>query len=468
MFGLRRLPSSVPGFFSTIARGNATLTVSSQITPESSQPPPSKAKSSEPDHAAASKNPSTDGEVGVTGTTEDRKKRRKIPPKRPSISFDTPRSWNRPLREGVVPAYDLALSTLKRDSANLKLEAKQMRINIKEKEAGYQELKAKMDSLREVEGALEKRLELKEELQKLDQELEKMLEKLHIVEVQSEVNLPNVRWKVNNAMADMSKIEHRHLVEQKWRKDGALHLLMERLYQMNVVPDVLPELNPNIDLHVVARTTPREFLESKKVRKAVEPGAFLKPKQTLDAPKLHVNVFHADERLYTMLLVDPDVPNPESESFTTYLHWMKPNIALSASSPSRIPNLNTHTRYIPPHPQRGSPYHRYICLLLPQPPLGASEYTLTAASRATGPTSVHLDIPIVSETERFGFNIREFMRRWNLSGAKGGAGHMWREIWDEDVTAIYKDILKREEPRYGRPPKMDGYAHIKEQKKYIL
>lgn len=121
----------------------------------------------------------------------------------------------------------------------------------------------------------------------------------------------------------------------------------------------------------------------------------------------------------------------------------RPNISLSALSTSRIPEPNTHTRYIPPHPQRGSPYHRYVCLLLPQPPLGGSEYTLTGAYRATTshPTSVQLDIPIVSDEERLGFNVRKFASQWNLNGAKGGGVHMWREVWDDDVSLIYKDIL---------------------------
>ena len=34
-------------------------------------------------------------------------------------------------------------------------------------------------------------------------------------------------------------------------------------------------------------------------------------------------MFHTDTRLYTLLMVDLDVPNPESQSFTTYLHWMQ-------------------------------------------------------------------------------------------------------------------------------------------------
>jgi len=169
-----------------------------------------------------------------------------------------------------------------------------------------------------------------------------------------------------------------------------------------------------------------------------------------------------------MLLVDPDVPNPESESFTTFLHWMKPNIALSATSTSLL-NLNTHTKYIPPHPQRGTPYHRYATLLLPQPPRGRSDYTLAAASRAGEiPTSMHLDIPVVPDEERLGFDVRRFVQTWNLNGDKGGGAHMWREVWDENVPIIYKDILKKAEPHYGCSTKVDPYATIKEKKKYIL
>ena len=108
--------------------------------------------------------------------------------------------WNRPLKKGVVPAYDLALATLTKDSLLLKAEAKQMRYDISKKEADYQKLKIKLENLPNEGTVSEERIALNEELRTLDEELEKMLEKLNIVEVQSEVNLPDVRWKVNNAM----------------------------------------------------------------------------------------------------------------------------------------------------------------------------------------------------------------------------------------------------------------------------
>ena len=108
------------------------------------------------------------------------------------------------------------------------------------------------------------------------------------------------------------------------------------------------------------------------------------------------------------------------------------------------------------------------------------------ARRATGPTSEHLDIPVVPDSERLGFDVREFASRWNLNGSNGGGAHMWREVWDETVSGIYKNVLSEfhftssqsdvglltlliietEEPKFGRPPKVDVYAEFK-QKRYI-
>ena len=54
---------------------------------------------------------------------------------------------------------------------------------------------------------------------------------------------------------------------------------MERIHQMHVVPDVLPELHPSIDLHVTATALPQEIRLNSKIDKEVEPGVFLLPQQ---------------------------------------------------------------------------------------------------------------------------------------------------------------------------------------------
>ncbi|KAF8213817.1 phosphatidylethanolamine-binding protein [Mycena galopus ATCC 62051] len=295
-----------------------------------------------------------------------------------------PRRWNMPLPAGVLPAYDEALKLIRKDAWNVRKEAKRQRRDV--------------DRLHRVlSGEVPERPRA---------QLEAKRAKLHVLDVQSEVNLPEVRWSVANAMADMRIPSHRHL--------------------MHVLPDVLPILHPSIDLHVTARLMPEHFESLMKRNrfqrrvntfKEVVPGNYLTPRQTRVPPKLYANVFHTDVRLYTMLLVDPDVPDPENETYTTFLHWLKytqhPPLATHTG---RIPLLNTHTPYIPPHPQRGTPYHRYTLLLLPQPPLPGMRC-------------------VIPDEERLHFD-------YGINGAMGGGAHMWREVWDKYVGAVYRYELR--------------------------
>ncbi len=110
------------------------------------------------------------------------RRKRKQPTKRPDISLQSPRKWTRPLAHGVVPAYDLALAEITRDSNTIKKEAAELRTLLKTKQDAHA---ASTDP---------------DTLHALDAEVEAILRKLNILDVQSEVNLPWVRWKVNNAM----------------------------------------------------------------------------------------------------------------------------------------------------------------------------------------------------------------------------------------------------------------------------
>ncbi|KAG1908632.1 phosphatidylethanolamine-binding protein [Suillus fuscotomentosus] len=349
---------------------------------------------------------------------------RAIRTRRPRISLQHPREWNRPLAFGVLPAFDEALKVIKEDSMALK------------------------DEVTALEGAIARE---KETPQPDQHALRVMEDRLRILEVQSEINFPQVRWKCANGMADMSKAVDRHLLEQRWRKEGALDLLMERIHQMKVVPDVLPDIHPSLDLRVnfpkVKSDAGLQATVSKTVYERVEPGVFLLPEQTVEPPKIYTTVFHPEERLYTLLMIDPDFPDETNKTFQTYLHWLQPNIPLSSVSPSSVPNLNTHTAYIPPHPQRGTNYHRYTILLLPQ--------------------HSRLSIHMVAKDKRTGFDVRTFMEKHGLDKNVGGGVHMWREVWSEGVPAVYKEILKTAEPKFGRMPKADRYGDFRGKKRYV-
>ncbi|KAI0258257.1 phosphatidylethanolamine-binding protein [Gloeopeniophorella convolvens] len=347
---------------------------------------------------------------------------------RPSISIERPREWNRPVAPGVIPAYDEALAYIRADSAAVQAEADALRLSLEKGEISAEEMQEARD-------------------------------RLDTLEVMAQVNLPEVRWKAANGMGplsiylcapDMSQKVYRHLVEQHWRNDGALDLLMERLYQMHVVPDILPELKPSVDLRVVFPEAPptNPVLRARVKRRTapVEAGMFMVNEQTRRPPKLFASAFHPEPRMYTLLMVDPDVPDEENQSFRTYLHWLQPNITLSATTAGLLPPA-AHTPYVPPHPAKGTPYHRYALLLLPH-----AEPT-TKLSLPSGPL------------ERDNFNLREFVETHRL-GTNGGGAFMWRSVWDEESSRIWREVIKKPEPRYGYPPKPDRYAELKATKKY--
>lgn len=358
----------------------------------------------------------------LEAAAESTKKRWPYKPRRPNISRDRPREWHRPLAFGVLPAYDEALKYIKADSEKIKAQEQQLK-------AALAETKASAGLNAEAVQEMEKKLE--------------------ILQIQSQVNLPEVRWKAKNGMADMSNAVDRHIIEKRWREEGRLDELMERIHQMFIVPDVIPYLHPSLDLRVTypqARTTSRRQ-PGKTQHMLVEPGTFLLPEQTTKPPKLHTSVFHTDTRLYTLLMVDPDVPDEANGTFQTYLHWLQPNVPLSATSSSPIADPNGHTEYIPPHPQKGTPYHRYTVLLLPQ--------------------KASVSVPVLQKDQRYGFSVRDFIEKYELDLSAGGGAFMWREVWSDAVPTIFKEIFGSEEPKYGRPPRPDRYAEARARNKYF-
>ena len=54
-----------------------------------------------------------------------------------------------------------------------------------------------------------------------------------------------------------------------------------------------------------------------------------------------------------------------------------------------------------------------------------------------------LKLPKISEAARLGFNFRTFAEEHGFDGSKGGGAHMWREVWDETVSKIYRDVLSK-------------------------
>lgn len=178
----RAVTASVPLL---LQRGNASLQTGTNAhgTEGPPQPPASTAIES----------------VGTAATTVPGRGRRKRQPLvRPQISQTEPRTWNRPVKEGVLPAYDLALQLIKADSLRLKEEAKGVRQKVLAMEGDLEVVRGKQGVVGEpTEGVVN-------DVVAKEAELEKLRAKLEILEVQSEINLPQVRWSVANAMGSFS------------------------------------------------------------------------------------------------------------------------------------------------------------------------------------------------------------------------------------------------------------------------
>ena len=186
---------------------------------------------------------------------------------------------------------------------------------------------------------------------------------------------------------------------------------MQRITQMNVVPDILPKVDPTADVRLAFG------------RRKVSPGDFVESRVSERPPHLRVQVFDKGERLVSVAVVDPDVPDVERDNFQYRCHFLACNIPLSPASTSvALAQLSDETQtllpWLPPHAQKGTPYHRLSVFVLQQKP-GAA-----------------LDAPAVrAKAERDGFKLRSFVDK---NGLVPIGTHLFRTRWDEGTEAVMK------------------------------
>ena len=156
----------------------------------------------------------------------------------------------------------------------------------------------------------------------------------------------------------LSKPVYRYLAKQRW--DGYGRKLMEqRVAQFHIVPDVLPVFAPEMDVQLFFG------------RYRIAPGAVVPSVLSERAPTLAVQVFDRPERLVTVVVMDSDVPDADSDGFSRRLHFMAANVPLS---PTRgviyLDKLDPKTQvavpWLPAFAQKGAPYHRMSIFLLEQ------------------------------------------------------------------------------------------------------
>lgn len=317
--------------------------------------------------------------------------------------------WEPALPQGVSPAYDAAISYL----------------------ADYQSR------------TLSKLNAFKSKLSETPSHEE--LQQLAKLEIEAYANDPAVRrtFKESGGEGQMDKRIMRWLGEEKWKKEGGLDLLMQRALQMNVVPDLLPEIPPTAPLTIT-------------LSNPIIPGAFQRPSSFAQPPKITHQIFHHPSlptsgnpnpaALHTLLVVDPDAPHHETHSFQERVLYMKTDIPISVVDGSV--NLTDKSvgkellAWEPPAPEQGTPYHRYVVLVFRQP----------SSSSVTTPS-------------REGFNLRDFLSSQGLTSHALTGLSLFRAEWSEEEDEFINSVFREKRgvpegaPVYGKVPKEVKYGY---------
>lgn len=212
---------------------------------------------------------------------------------------------------------------------------------------------------------------------------------------------------------DMNRPIYRYLADRKWR-EYKRKLLMQRISQMHIVPDVLPHLDPTAEVSLGFG------------RRNVQPGEFVDSRVSEIPARLKVQVFDKGERLVSIAVVDPDVPDEARDSFGSRCHFLAVNVPLSPTDTS-IPlsrlKLEEHVvhHWLPPYAQKGAPYHRLAVFVIQQDDAGRGASLDVKALRES------------SEYKRDGFKVRKFVDQKPL---KPIGMHLFRSKWDEGTDGV--------------------------------
>ncbi|KAK6909149.1 hypothetical protein I203_103164 [Kwoniella mangroviensis CBS 8507] len=328
-----------------------------------------------------------------------------------SSSSSSSSSWQPALPAGTSPAYDAALSYLSyHQSTTL----------------------SKLDKQRSKLDANNPDPDL---LQRIDQ-----------LEVEAYSNDPAIRrsFRETGGKGQMGQMIFRWLSEEKWKKQGGLDLLMQRLLQMNVVPDLLPTLPPTSPLTIT-------------LNQVIEPGSIQLSSLFSNPPIIHSQLFHHPslptttqpnpEALHTLLVIDPDSPSHETHSFQQRVHFLKRDIPLSVLS-GEVNLADTAVGkevlgWESPAPEQGTPNHRYVFLLFRQ-------------TQSQSFSSV---------SSRENVDLREYLSENNLVVDDLVGINMFRSKWSLEENEFINNVYVNQRgveggaPVYGKVPKQVRYGY---------
>ncbi|EPS32436.1 hypothetical protein PDE_07396 [Penicillium oxalicum 114-2] len=238
---------------------------------------------------------------------------------------------------------------------------------------------------------------------------------LHLerLKINADINDPLVKRKFEDGKGDMSKPIYRFLADRKWR-EYRRKILVQRITQMKVTPDVLPHCDPTVDTKLYFN------------KRQIQPGDFVEAKMSVEPPKLDIQMFERGEKLVTIAVADPDVPNVEADSFDFKMHFLAVNVPISAINTkvdlsALAEDSQVVLPWLPPVAQKGSPYHRLSVFIMEQKDSKPLDFAAVKANESDRDTTL----------------LRTLQARYHL---KAIGAHLFRSQWDETTLEVMRQI----------------------------
>lgn len=272
----------------------------------------------------------------------------------------------------------------------------------------YQFLESKSEEIYNKIAAIEKQIENSKdqaELSKLKNERTQLL-------IEAEYDNPEVVYNSLYALKSVDRTQpvYRYYMEKNWKSYKRM-LIMERLETLSIIPDTLPTLEPEVDVQL---KFPHNNVDT-----WIEPGTILSSNVTSKPPAFEIIEFKESVNdLYTILIVNPDTPDVENDSYTTTLHYALKDIQLSNNdSIVDVKKLDQNPDsilidYLPPVPEKNLGKQRFAVWVFRQ------------------------DGKLSPDTlQRENFDIRKFVSENKVSPV---GAHVWRSTWDLNTEKVRK------------------------------
>ncbi|KAL2075505.1 hypothetical protein VTL71DRAFT_448 [Oculimacula yallundae] len=240
-----------------------------------------------------------------------------------------------------------------------------------------------------------------------ERRLDSMRRHLEYLKIQADINDPLIKKRFEDGEGDMNKPIYRYLADKKWR-GLPRKVIVQRIEQLAIVPDVLPHFEPTAEVNMAFRD------------RKVQPGEFIDSRVSEVPARLRVQVFDKGERLVTIAVVDSDVPLVDKDNFMSRCHYLATNIPLSPTQTSLPLSHATESQvvlpWLPPFAQKGSPYHRYSIFVIQQKPGQTFDIT-----------------ELQTKVRRDNFNLKSFVDKYEVTPI---GMSVFRSIWDEGTAGV--------------------------------